>query len=256
MRKIKVLFLVVLFLIIAGIVFLIGKGKKEDQTYEEIRSEAIIETEDDESNEETNEYDETEVTKEEEETISYTSEIKVDYNSMIQKNPDYVCWLYIPGTDISLPVVMADDNEFYLHRTFDDKTYAYKGTLFIDAYSEKGIDQDNVIIYGHNMKDGSMFGTLKKFKDKAYFDEHPYIELHDKDGVRAYEIFSVRDVSSDIDTLNFALSDFDHVKYIQNAMQQSVNSRQIGITDKQIVTLSTCVGDYSRRLLISGIRVN
>ena len=138
--------------------------------------------------------------------------------------------------------------------TFEEKDYAYAGTLFIDAFSEKGLDQDNLIIYGHNMKNGTMFGELQKFKDNDYFEGHPYIEIHTPNELRVYQIFSVRDVSSDIDTLNFALSDFSKKEYIGKAINESIQSREVA--ESQIITLSTCVGDYSRRLLVSGVRIH
>lgn len=258
-RTVWIVFAVVLAAVIAAIVGLSFIGKKEKKSYEELRSQAVettTETEsqskDKENMQETSKY-ETEETKENE-APAYEASMTIDHEKMKKLNSDYACWINIPGTDISYPVVLPEDNDFYLHRTFEEKDYAYAGTLFIDAFSEKGLDQDNLIIYGHNMKNGTMFGELQKFKDNDYFEGHPYIEIHTPNELRVYQIFSVRDVSSDIDTLNFALSDFSKKEYIGKAINESIQSREVA--ESQIITLSTCVGDYSRRLLISGVRIH
>lgn len=250
-----------LILLSVVIVVLVGRGKDEEDDYREIRSEAVETTGLEESTQETRakessraeEEESTEETEEALPLIEYTEEIEVDYDKLAAENADYKCWLNIPDTDVSYPVVMYTDNDYYLHRNFDGE-YAYAGTLFIDSFSEKGVDQDNLIIYGHNMKNGTMFGSLKNFEDKDYFDSHRYIELHMKDETRVYEIFSVRDVSSDIDSLNFALDGFEFDEYVENAVKESLQKREVS-GEGQILTLSTCVGDYTRRLLISGVRV-
>lgn len=243
--------------IAAAIIGLSFIGKKEKEVYEELRSE-VVETfnEVENLNKEELKVNKTDGTIKQpikqNGNSAYKASMIIDHKKMLDKNSDYACWINIPDTDISYPVVMPEDNDFYVRRTFEKK-YAVSGTLFIDAFSEKKLDQDNLIIYGHNMKNGSMFGTLKKFKDKDYFDKHQYIEIYTPDEIRVYQIFSVRDVSSDIDTLNYALDNFDKKEYIEKAINESVQSRNV--KEGQIITLYTCVGDYSRRLLVSGVRI-
>lgn len=257
-RTVWIVFAVVLAAVIAAIVGLSFIGKKEKKSYEELRSQAVettTETEsqskDKENMQETSKY-ETEETKENE-APAYEASMTIDHEKMKKLNSDYACWINIPGTDISYPVVLPEDNDFYLHRTFEKK-YLYAGTLFIDAFSEKGLDQDNLIIYGHNMKNGTMFGTLKAFKNKEYFDSHPHIEIHTPNEVRVYQIFSVRNVSCDINTLNYKLDEFDKKEYIKNAIEESVQSRDVD--EGQIVTLYTCTENKSKRLLVSGVRIH
>lgn len=261
MRKVKIIGIISLLLLII-ILSHIRSENKGEQYYESLR-------EIEESTEETKTIKKPikliDETVKEETVVEETQEMKsaelsgyqhsktVDFDKYYNMNSDYVCWITIPDTKIDYPVVFAD-SEYYLHRSFDKKEL-YAGTLFIDPYSTKGLDQNNLIIYGHNMKNGSMFGTLKNFKNKDYFDKHPYIEIYTKDEIRIYQIFSVREVSSDINTLNYALDNFDKKEYIEKAIEQSVQSRTID-SDNQILSLSTCVGDTSKRLLISAIRVN
>ena len=187
--------------------------------------------------------------------FEYTPELSIDYKKMKEINDDYVCWINIPGTKISYPVTQYSNNDFYLHRSFETKAEAYAGTIFIDSFAKNGLEEDNVVIYGHNMKNGSMFGTLKKLKDNNIFENNKYIEIYTKDYVYVYEIFSVRDVSSDINSLNYKLNNFDIKEYIENAKDQSIQYRDPSVYTKMI-SLSTCVGDYSRRLMVTAMRLN
>ena len=195
--------------------------------------------------------------------INHRPALEIDHASLKAINSDYKGWLNIPDTNISYPVPQGPDNEFYLHKLFENKQYEYAGSLFIDAYSVKMENQDNLIIYGHNMKNGGMFGTLKNFKTKEYFDSHPYIEFYTPDEKRVYLIFSVRTISSNINNLDYALEGFDVQDYINKAISASVQIRFIDTNQngfenspyKQIITLSTCVGDTSKRLVINGIRI-
>lgn len=194
---------------------------------------------------------------------SYSPALEIDHEKLISINSDYKGWLNIPKTNISYPVPQGPDNEFYLNKLFETKQYEYAGSLFIDAYSAKMTNQDNLIIYGHNMKNGSMFGTLKKFNTKSFFNSYPYIEFYTKDEKRVYLIFSVRTVSANINSLTYALDEFEVQDYIDYAVKSSEQSRKINLNEngfennsfKQIITLSTCVGDTSKRLIVNGIRI-
>lgn len=194
--------------------------------------------------------------------IDWTPSLGVDHATMKAQNQDYRCWLNIPGTTISYPVPKGPDNQFYLHKTFASKTDQKAGSLFIDAQCTKGLNQDNLVIYGHNMGNGTMFGTLKKFKNAKWFTEHPYIELYSEEDTRVYLIFAVRVVKSNINTLDYELENFRAQQYIDNAASESIRFRKIDLTAngfenseyRQIITLSTCSTD-DERLLVSGLRI-
>lgn len=183
--------------------------------------------------------------------------LEIDHESLKARNPDYRAWLTVEGTDISYPVVKAPDNEYYLHRGFDGN-YLYAGTLFIDAYSAKGTEQDNLIIYGHNMKNGTMFGKLKKLTTEKGFSEYPYISLYTPNEVKRFLIFSVRKAPADISHEDYVLEGFGKKEYIKRCEEISQRYRN-AITDekdteeKQIITLVVCNGNSSERLLISGL---
>lgn len=254
-----------LVLIIACLVFLFDKGKEETKVYDEIRSEAInTKSHIESTNISPKVENHTDIAVETKESLAkentsdllawHDVELQINYEKMKEINPEYKCWINIPGTKISYPVVMTADNEYYLHRTFDTKEYSYGGTLFIDAYSPYMLNQKNLIIYGHNMKNGTMFGRLRDFNDADFFEKHKYIEIYTKDESRVYMIFSVREVASDINSLDFALDDFIQSEYVENARKKSIQYRDVDL-EGQIITLATCVGDSSIRLLVSGIRI-
>lgn len=185
---------------------------------------------------------------------NYTPSLSINYDDLKAQNPDYIGWINIPGMKISYPVVQTTNNSYYLRRSFDG-TDATAGTIFEDAYCVNGIYQKNMILYGHNMRNGSMFGTLKKYKTTSFFNSHRYIEFYVKNEVFLYKIFAVREVPADINSLNYQVDDFEFEDYIANAKTKAYQFAEPEITG-QILTLSTCVGDYSRRLLINAVKIN
>lgn len=182
---------------------------------------------------------------------------EVNFQNLHNENNDYLFWLYIPNSNIDYPVMMSKDNKDYLHSSFY-KENLYAGTLFIDALSSKKENQENLIIYGHNMRDGSMFGTLKKWKNKKYFDSHKFIEVYTEKEKRIYYVFAVREVSSNMNLLNYKLDGFTNNEYIQDAKNKNVQFREIEeqYKNNQIMTLSTCMSNDAKRLILNAILVS
>lgn len=179
---------------------------------------------------------------------------EVSFQNLHNENNDYLFWLYIPNTKIDYPVMMSRDNKDYLHSSFY-KEKLYSGTLFIDALSNKKENQENLIVYGHNMKDGSMFGTFKKWRDGKYFNEHKFIEIYTETEKRVYLIFAVREVSSNMDLLHYKLDGFTNEEYIQDARNNNIHFREFEdqYKDNQIMTLSTCMSNDAKRLIINAV---
>lgn len=107
--------------------------------------------------------------------IPYVSPI--DFESLWEKNPDVVGWITIPDTKVDYPILHTDNNETYLHQDFDGNKSPY-GTIFLDCDSESDFSGWNNPIYGHHMRDGSMFKDVVKFKDEDFFKEHQYFEIY------------------------------------------------------------------------------
>ena len=140
----------------------------------------------------TKEVIQVDVNNEPESTPVPTEEPKVMLPELVpyyEKNPDTIGWLKIEGTPIDNPVMFTpDDNEFYLDKDFDKNKSIY-GTLYIDVESKLSTPNVNIIVYGHNMKDQTMFGSLKKYRDKSYYDNHSKIIFNTLYEQGEYEIF-------------------------------------------------------------------
>ncbi|MCM1254102.1 MAG: class B sortase [Clostridium sp.] len=105
-------------------------------------------------------------------------------------NHEMVGWLSIPDTVIDYPVMQCEDNEYYLHHNFYGEEDKY-GCLFVKDIADVDTPGTNFIIYGHNMKDGSMFGMLDEYGNKAFYDEHATLEFDTLYEERTYEIMAV-----------------------------------------------------------------
>ena len=114
---------------------------------------------------------------------------RVDFDGLKAVNPDVVAWIVIPGLDISYPVVQGEDNAYYLHHLFTRETNS-SGSIFVDCHNRPDFMDQNTIIYGHNMKNGSMFGTLDTYQDAAFWEENPCFSIYVPGMVYEYRIFS------------------------------------------------------------------
>lgn len=99
-----------------------------------------------------------------------------DFKELAKINPDIVAWIWIPGTNIDYPVVKSHDNETYLYKDFEGNS-SPTGSIFLDFESQSDLKGQNNILYGHHMKNGSMFKDIVKFKEESYFKEHQYFEI-------------------------------------------------------------------------------
>lgn len=116
---------------------------------------------------------------------------KSRYAKLVEQNPDFIGWIEIEGTKLNYPVMYTpQEPEYYLHRNFDGE-YEYSGLPFVDGACTLDPRSTNVIIYGHNMKNDTMFSHLLDYQEKSYYDEHPQIIFNTIYGDATYEIVSV-----------------------------------------------------------------
>jgi len=168
------------------------------------------------------------------------------------KYPDVIGWLAVPGTNIDYPFVQSKDNDYYLRRDLNGD-HAMAGTLFLDCRCARDFSSQNTIIYGHHMKNGSMFGTLKTFDDKAFFDENKRGTIYLPYETLSLDFFAylvVKSTDVQIYSADFSEGYFEYVR--QNARQY----RDIGLTGRErIVTLSTCAYEFdgARMVLLAKI---
>ena len=172
---------------------------------------------------------------------------------LVKINEDYKMCIEVPNTNIDYPVVQGKDNDFYLNHDFNKKESS-SGAIFIDY--KNNIEKDkNIIIYGHNMRNKSMFQNLMKFKDEAFWKENSKIILTIGGKRYEYKIFSSYiSNAKDVDlNINFKSED-EYLKYIDSIKKKSIFHRDIDIkSDDRIITLSTCSYEkYDARMIIHG----
>lgn len=173
----------------------------------------------------------------------------VDWKALKKVNPDVQGWLYQKGTVINYPVVQGTDNDTYLHTRFD-KQWSGGGTLFVDCRMEKDFKGFNSIIYGHHMKDGSMFRSIRGYtKEDGYYDKHKTLELATPHGNYHLVVFSAFITkATDEDTYKMTYGEAEKQAYIDRAWEQSelpITRDSVDVTkNDRLVTLSTCAYDY------------
>ena len=186
--------------------------------------------------------------------------IEVDFDKLKSVNEDVVGWIYVDALpDISYPIVKGKDNQTYLHQTYE-KNYNFAGTIFVDYENSGDFSDCNTLVYGHNMKTGSMFGHLKKFReDDRLYKQDKYFWILTPERNYRYEIISAytTGVNSDTYTL-FKGPGEEFEKYLETIKGYSeiqTDDTDLTIKDK-IVTLSTCTGNESTRFVVQGKRVD
>lgn len=187
-----------------------------------------------------------------EETVDETTLVKeirvVDYSSAYDINHDMVGWICIPDTNINYPVVQCTDNIFYLSHGFEKMPSAW-GCIFADTNCVLG-ESDNVIIYGHNMKDDSMFGELTNYKDESFYQSHKYLYFDGITESRKYEIVAVFVTSADYKK-GFRYNLYTEFTTINEFTEYVTQIKALSLYDisesvefgDELITLSTC--DYS-----------
>lgn len=159
-------------------------------------------------------------------------------------NPDYKFWIEVENTNISYPVVQGKDNEEYLKKDFL-KNPSSTGSIFLDYRNNSPMNFNN-IIYGHNMKNNSMFNNLIKFKEKSFFDKNNKITITDENNKYSYEVFSVYTVDGKSDSSSFYSINKDSdssskEKYISDLKKKSIVPNDITVSpENQLITLVTC----------------
>lgn len=192
---------------------------------------------------------------EEEIAETIAAPIQVDFESLCAENPDVIGWLYCPDTQINDPVVQGEDNDYYLDHLLNGRANA-RGTLFMDYRNEAALSDWNTIIYGHNMKNGSMFGTLTKYKRQAYYDEHP--EMYYLTPERDYLIKIVAGVvmspKSEIFSA-FCPEEEGKEKMLNSWLKDSTFVSQYEPSpEDRFITLSTCSYEfYNARYVLIGV---
>lgn len=168
----------------------------------------------------------------------------MDFAALRKVNGDILGWILIPDTVISYPLLQGSDNQYYLNHTWKKWT-SIVGSIFMEYTNSSDFSDFNTIVYGHNMNNGSMFGTLKKYKSFSYWKAHPYVYINTDGGSRKYRIFAAYEVSTQGTTYQMGFpSDKSKQAFLDYCVSHSVIDTGVSPTVyDHILTLSTCTGN-------------
>jgi len=183
---------------------------------------------------------------------------EIDFEGLSERNVDFFAWLYVPGTVIDYPIVKSHDNSDYIRRDLDGK-YNREGTIFMDMGNQVVLSDRITVLYGHEMKNGSKFADLHKFRDPEFFAENRTLNIYTPEGMRTYEIFAayISDDRNILYEVDYFINEIweAYIEEIFSNPDESANLLQIEFgKDDQILTLNTCVrGQSDKRLLVQGV---
>ena len=167
----------------------------------------------------------------------------INMEIMKERNPDTVGWIILPDSKINYPIVKSKDNTEYLTRTFEGKT-AKSGAIFMEMYCSDDFSDQNTIIYGHNMKNGSMFRALNDMTDQEFFWRHHIFCINTGNGFVNYEVISCyATTASDANTWRISFEDdADYENWLKKITDRCTYDCVDYDVDKNTITLSTCRG--------------
>ena len=180
--------------------------------------------------------------------------IRVDFEALLEKNPHVIGWIYAPDTPINYPIVQTKNNSDYLRKALDG-SYSHGGTVFLDYRCERDLSGLNSIIYGHNLLDQTMFGTLERYKKQSYYEAHPTLYLLTPEGDYRVDLIAGLDVNA-----ISALYRTDHTAetyqtFLREILRQS--DFQTTFPTEEItrtLTLSTCAYEHDdARYIVVGV---
>lgn len=275
-RKINIwleLFLVFFVLFVIAAVLFAERyinNKKEAGDIYQVMQEEVNNIEGSEAEPEPEEKDEGEDEAEGEEEISDKLMVEIpernlDWEALHDINPDIYAWVYVPDTAVNYPVLQhPTDNSHYLEYNIDG-TKGYPGCIYSEDYNTKDFTDPHTVIYGHNMKDGTMFASLHNFEDPELVSQDHYIFIYTEEKDYAYQIFAAYRFAGIHLLANYDLgNEYVYEQYLKDTLDIDTGNpgvanvrHDIEVTkEDRILTLSTCTGDSSYRFLVTGVLLN
>ena len=190
--------------------------------------------------------------------------VLLEYQLLYELNKDMVGWIQIEGTEIDYPVVQTpNEPNYYLRRSFD-KSVATCGSIYVREACDVNLPSDNITIYGHNMKNGTMFAALHKYKSKSFWEDHRYVHFDTLNEYHTYEIFAVFNTTADL-TKGFTYHIYDtfptEIEFNQFVSTcKNIDMYETGVIPvfgDKLITLSTCDRGYDPegRLVVVARRI-
>lgn len=186
----------------------------------------------------------------------------IDWDLLAEENADIYAWITVPGTVIDYPVLQHPEQlDYYLNHNLD-KSSGYPGCIYTQMLNSKEWDDPQTVLYGHNMKNGTMFAGLHNYEDSVFFEENPYVYIYTENYVRVYQIFASYEFASAHLLLSFDTKNPETFgAYLEGVFQRDGLkdnfNREIEVTaEDKIITLSTCISNKpDNRYLVQAVLV-
>ena len=234
MRIIELIFLILLVYSSINIFKWYNNNKENKQIINEIAESVTI-------NEDTNEE----------------KKYKINFEELKQKNSDTVAWLKVENTNIEYPIVQANNNSYYLTHNFDKK-YNVAGWIFADYKNKLDGTDRNIVVYGHNMRNNSMFGSLKDVITEEWYnnEENKYITFVTENEYQTYQVFSVYQIKTEDYYIQTEFKSNEFTEFIDTITKRSKKDFGINVSKEDtILTLSTCSNNNKYRVVLHSVRV-
>lgn len=229
----QILFIIIFVIGISYSIYYFYNAKREEQEYKEILNKVEI--------------DNKEITEQKTERMLQVEELK-------KENEDIIGWLEIANTDINFPVLQGTDNEYYMTHTYK-KENSKDGSIFLDKNYDWNLPSSNLLIYGHNNRNGNMFQSLLEYKEESYYKEHPTIRFTTINEDCEYEIIAVFTsrvyYKSEKNVFRYyyfinAENEEEYNNYVEESKKASLyDTEKTAEYGDQLLTLSTC--EYSQK---------
>ena len=184
-------------------------------------------------------------------------EYNVNFAKLKEKNPDTIAWIKVNGTDIEYPVVKTNNNDYYLTHSFD-KSYNSAGWVFMDYTNSFDGSDNNIVIYAHNRRNGSLFGTLKNILTEEWQNNNNnyIIPLISEDEKAEYKVFSVYQIENEDYYITTRFNDLEYKSFLKTIKSRSKKDFGVNVTAKdKILTLSSCADNNKYRVVLHAKKI-
>lgn len=185
-------------------------------------------------------------------------DLSLDWIALEAENEDIYSWIHIPGTNVSYPVLQhPTEHDYYLKHNLDHSK-GLPGCIYTQKYNTMDYTDKNTILYGHNMKNGTMFKTLHEFEEKEFFDANRYIYIYLPEKVLVYQIYAACEFTDDHLLYKYDFSTIDgtneFIEYLNEAPAgQALESMEV-TEETKLITLSTCIANRpTKRWIVVGV---
>lgn len=177
----------------------------------------------------------------------------VDFQKLQERNKDVIGWLYIPDTTIDEPILKGASNDTYLRTDIDNQSKT-AGQVFIDEINSKDFTDDNTIIYGHNMRNGTRFHDLRYYVEKDFYNQHNLVYIYlPNHTVNVYKVYSANVINA---TSDFYQKGIKYTQYVQKAQSHAKQTSEVSDKQQPLILLSTCYAHNSENRYVVFARLD